>query len=105
MLLYICAVYVILRLLQCPQLFRGYGYLLFIQEHGRTENRFDAVCDRTAHAACTGSSVRPRGNDSRYGMGFARFAAEEKQMFRGQISIYGKPAKLPEFVVKTGVVL
>ena len=65
------------------------------------------------------------GNDSRYssyGMGFVKFAAEEKQLFRwlyldgeqlgpyrrefrALTAIYGKPTKLPDFAVKAGVVL
>ena len=54
------------------------------------------------------------GNDSRYssyGMGFVKFAAEEKQLFRWlylegeQLGPYQNDVLLPEFAVKAGVTL
>ena len=58
--------------------------LFILQEYGGIESRPDRSCYPNAHAAQDSLHIH-EGNDSRYssyGMGFVKFAAEEKQLFR-----------------------
>ena len=62
--------------------------LLFIQEHGRTEGRADAACDRTAHTARAGFSARPRGEQQplqQLRHGLRQIRCRGKQLFRWSI--------------------
>lgn len=80
--------------------------LFVVSEHGRAEGRAPrARPSRCTHSACQDSLRAHEGNDTRYssyGMGFVKFAAEEKQLFRwlylegGQMEPYQNDILLPE---------